>query len=528
MLNKILFFINKDKTPFILDGKKLLDKNLKEYFTFKRYDNEPDGCMFKYEEYDENNNLIFFENYQWNENKELEKLSIGFNKVLFEIELVTGHFYGLKSLQIENEYFELLKALEEKAHLPLCQDLMFLKNIAIHNYGFSLKGSGITDEVIPYITNGIKRIRHNSNPWLSLQFTSLSGDAYRDLVSLCWSTRVDIKVVNITDELKISLVDLHKYFYATHNEGYMELIIDNEFYIGENPCPSYETKTKKFSFCLGSRTNNLKEIDYFIKHYASEVKEIELTYYGDSLNDGIYDDLLQGYDFGKLVKRFYNISFPKVENLYIGESYNDYISEYSMQDIGDLSLLLKNTPKLKSISLIGCDFTLTQNIEFEEKPRLSYEIKDCWDSDVKELIELPKETLYFISNIFDNHLFLYDLKYNPQNLKEELILMFNGYSFKNIPEEIYSLINLEELDLADNKIKSVSSKIENLVNLKDLDLSFNELESLPDEICKLKKLEYLSLYSNENLRLSLKQKEWIKELMEVNECDVSLPKGYAL
>jgi Leucine-rich repeat (LRR) protein len=62
-----------------------------------------------------------------------------------------------------------------------------------------------------------------------------------------------------------------------------------------------------------------------------------------------------------------------------------------------------------------------------------------------------------------------------------------------IPEEIATFLNLQELNLANNKLIVVPVELSQLSNLQVLDLSFNQIESFPAEMSKLKNLHSLIL-----------------------------------
>ncbi|CUM66206.1 uncharacterized protein PRCAT00003865001 [Priceomyces carsonii] len=68
---------------------------------------------------------------------------------------------------------------------------------------------------------------------------------------------------------------------------------------------------------------------------------------------------------------------------------------------------------------------------------------------------------------------------------------------------------LEELDLYDNRINHISSSLNQLVNLKNLDLSFNKIKTIKN-IDKLTKLE--NLYFVQNKIKEIKNLETLKEL----------------
>lgn len=67
----------------------------------------------------------------------------------------------------------------------------------------------------------------------------------------------------------------------------------------------------------------------------------------------------------------------------------------------------------------------------------------------------------------------------------------------DLPPQVWSLTNLENLNLFGNELETLSSEIGNLINLERLTLSGNELSSLPSEIGTLNSLIELSLSNNE-------------------------------
>ncbi|KAK4878789.1 hypothetical protein RN001_011295 [Aquatica leii] len=70
-------------------------------------------------------------------------------------------------------------------------------------------------------------------------------------------------------------------------------------------------------------------------------------------------------------------------------------------------------------------------------------------------------------------------------------------SLKNLPDEIHKLINLQTLVLHSNKLEEITDKIVHLTKLKVLDLSRNCLKTIPDEISKLPQLVSINASSNQ-------------------------------
>ena len=67
---------------------------------------------------------------------------------------------------------------------------------------------------------------------------------------------------------------------------------------------------------------------------------------------------------------------------------------------------------------------------------------------------------------------------------------------KELPDSIFTLANLKELDASRLGLESLSDNISRLQNLESLDLGFNSLKELPIGISKLYKLKYLNATGN--------------------------------
>ena len=84
--------------------------------------------------------------------------------------------------------------------------------------------------------------------------------------------------------------------------------------------------------------------------------------------------------------------------------------------------------------------------------------------------------------------------------------VYGNYNYKGgervdeIPNEVFSLSKLEELDISNNNIENISNKISKLTNLKKLYINNNKIKSIPKAITELPKLKILSLLDN-NLKV---------------------------
>lgn len=76
-------------------------------------------------------------------------------------------------------------------------------------------------------------------------------------------------------------------------------------------------------------------------------------------------------------------------------------------------------------------------------------------------------------------------------------LELRSNNLKKVPNYIFDLANLEELNLSNNEISgAIQAEIHNLKKLKILDLSNNKMTGVPAEIGQLKNLEILNLSNN--------------------------------
>ena len=98
---------------------------------------------------------------------------------------------------------------------------------------------------------------------------------------------------------------------------------------------------------------------------------------------------------------------------------------------------------------------------------------------------------------FDTAYVYSDLKEALKNPDEIYRLSLRKLKLKTIPEDVYRLKNLNELDLGKNNIKELSGDIIKLSYLQKLNLERNQLETLPKEIGALKNLKQLILNQNQ-------------------------------
>lgn len=88
-----------------------------------------------------------------------------------------------------------------------------------------------------------------------------------------------------------------------------------------------------------------------------------------------------------------------------------------------------------------------------------------------------------------------------RNPDDVYILRLNYKRLRAIPEKVFTLGNLRELDLGKNSIDSIPADIAKLKDLRILDLSRNHLRTIPPELGQLTQLRELDLSRNPLLEL---------------------------
>jgi len=120
----------------------------------------------------------------------------------------------------------------------------------------------------------------------------------------------------------------------------------------------------------------------------------------------------------------------------------------------------------------------------------------------------PKSIIYKnLKKALENPLEVYNLDLSNQKLKtfpEEIIQLKNLKSLnlsknklKEIPDEIGILKNLTYLNLERNNLVKLSEELGELVLLEELIISRNQIENLPASIINLENLKILDMWSNE-------------------------------
>jgi len=136
-----------------------------------------------------------------------------------------------------------------------------------------------------------------------------------------------------------------------------------------------------------------------------------------------------------------------------------------------------------SINILGVDYSINYTTILDLSWKGLKEIPD----NVFELVNLK------VLNLNHNKLTEISLNINKLVNLESLGLNYNELTEIN---DVSSLVKLEILNVSYNKLIEIPIDINKLVNLEYLDLEYNKIKSIPYELCEMKKLVRVDFNSN--------------------------------
>jgi thiol-disulfide isomerase/thioredoxin len=127
-----------------------------------------------------------------------------------------------------------------------------------------------------------------------------------------------------------------------------------------------------------------------------------------------------------------------------------------------------------------------------------------------EIIEFVKNVHFSKEDVKDNNFnFIEQLTNKFKNFKIKLKLDLSRLGLKIIPEKIFELTNLYELNLCENLLENIPINICKLTNLKRLELCGNKFKKIPLILCDLQNLETLYIFDCKNDAFYLERKRTI-------------------
>jgi internalin A len=107
------------------------------------------------------------------------------------------------------------------------------------------------------------------------------------------------------------------------------------------------------------------------------------------------------------------------------------------------------------------------------------------------------------------------LKISEARKAKATVLDLSGLDLTSVPDELWELTQLEELDIGKNNLKALPQQIGRLARLTKVILDYNNLDTLPESIGTLTKLVILSAIKNRITKLP-KSIGKLSELMRLN------------
>ena len=165
----------------------------------------------------------------------------------------------------------------------------------------------------------------------------------------------------------------------------------------------------------------------------------------------------------------------------------DWADQYSLSE-EELPRGEKDLLSMKEIFIVCTNYEYMDYFDEDKGDNVIYEEKDPKENNSLDgITQLPKE----IGNLVNVIKFVFgSWNENDYLLREKNYLI-------RVPQSIGRLVNLEELRLADNKIKELPQGIGNLSKLTTLNLAMNNFKVFPKEIFKLTNLTSLNLEYNQ-------------------------------
>lgn len=141
---------------------------------------------------------------------------------------------------------------------------------------------------------------------------------------------------------------------------------------------------------------------------------------------------------------------------------------------------------------------------------------DLWG--LSKIQESKFDTIRFLLNVDGNMYKIYPKSTGFASIeKNNKTISLSSRTFDaELREEVFQLLDLNSIDLSDNKLSYLSESIGNLIHLEEINLSRNSLMELPNELYNLINLKKIDLSSNDEILLIDEPIGRLKNLIELN------------
>lgn len=191
-------------------------------------------------------------------------------------------------------------------------------------------------------------------------------------------------------------------------------------------------------------------------------------------------------------------------------------------------LIICNTPKILHSYEKGILTKISRENQIDNIIQERYQLNDLHieslDLSKMKLKQLPEEiwNLNFINDLDVSNNQIKDLPnyrfYKEEDMFEhdDIFSKYNWYDFiqntNTIQEKIFKkFIKLKSIDLSFNKIREFPEVISKFKHIEKLNMSHNKIQLIPSFLKELEHLRYLDLSGNPLLNISKKQKIWIEK-----------------
>ena len=188
-----------------------------------------------------------------------------------------------------------------------------------------------------------------------------------------------------------------------------------------------------------------------------------------------------------------------------------------------------NRPKIVGFELRRNSYKRKTDIPAHSQIETSSHVLDLSDGIVldSKIQASEKERIFYASFQCISVSVLHELRCNSMHL-QHVRLHGNGLLF--LPNVLYNMIGLKELEVSWNRLSSLNALIGNLTSLERLDVSFNALVYIPTELSKCTSLKYLNVSDNKIKRIpaSLRLCQSLQELRLEYNMLIDVPKFLVL
>jgi len=406
---------------------------------------------------------------------------------------------NLENLEVKEICFEILenRINYEDSFLILHTLNELLKKNKSMNY--------LSQKLLNRFSNLFKIIHEECNVILEIELYKIKNnfDAYKKVSSKFFETYGTTSLTEIINS------DTGWSYYAVENEHIVGLDLNEQ---GLNEVPSYIKNLKKLKF-LNLSKNQLENLPNWLGN-LSDLTEINLSY--NNILE-IPDGLLKSKKLSKIT--IHNNPLTEIPSKVL-EFAQDKFNKQGVNPEESIHLsCLENflgteLIKIKERKVLDSLGSANHFILNDKGNLIGLYIRNFDKLWLKNIPNAIFELKHLEELDFSDNFYLDKVPNEIQNLENLKFLRLSNNNIVSFPNSIIKLTKLSNLSLDGNQIETIPENIGELIDLEHLNLSNNNLDSLPNNIQNLTKLNFLGLDNNnlENLPLGFSKLQNLKEL----------------